>query len=147
MAQMNPCFAQFFYRVNEDKTVEAICGFCFAGSHPVVEPGAMREWEKAHVCRSGGRVSRFFRRGPGRHPVLLLRTPEPGVLLGSESQVDPAASVLDRTLQGLLAIKRSQCLPRRASSRILFGVLEGELSRPAQFSMSPSRNCTCQPDR
>jgi hypothetical protein len=50
MAQMNPCFAQFFYRVNEDKTVEAICGFCFAGSNPAVNQAELREWEKAHLC-------------------------------------------------------------------------------------------------
>ena len=50
MAQMNTCFAQFFYRVNDDKTVEAICGFCFAASHPAIQHADLREWEKAHIC-------------------------------------------------------------------------------------------------
>ncbi len=50
MAQMNTCFAQFFYRLNDDRTVEAICGFCFAASDPAMQHADLREWEKAHIC-------------------------------------------------------------------------------------------------
>jgi hypothetical protein len=50
VAKRNTCFAQFFYRVNEDRTVEAICGFCFVASSPATQQAELREWEKAHLC-------------------------------------------------------------------------------------------------
>ena len=50
MSQMNSCFAQFFYRVNSDRTWEAICGFCFVASHPAANQAELRKWEKTHVC-------------------------------------------------------------------------------------------------
>ena len=45
------CFAQFFYRVNSDKTVDAICGYCFEASDPCESKNALYTWETAHRCQ------------------------------------------------------------------------------------------------
>jgi hypothetical protein len=50
MASTNTCFAQFFYRVNPDKTIDAICGYCFTASDPTLNQASLREWETAHCC-------------------------------------------------------------------------------------------------
>jgi hypothetical protein len=44
------CFAQFFYRVNPNKTIEAICGHCFSSSESSTDKGALQTWETAHRC-------------------------------------------------------------------------------------------------
>ena len=68
MAQMNSCFAQFFYRVNGDQTVEAICGFCFVASRPALNQAELREWEQEHVCSE--------RRHPSSGSVVTTRSPQ-----------------------------------------------------------------------
>jgi hypothetical protein len=50
MARPSASFAQFFYRVNPDKTIEAICGLCFMGSDPVTNQAGLKSWELAHHC-------------------------------------------------------------------------------------------------
>jgi hypothetical protein len=44
------CFAQFFYRVNPDKSMDAVCGCCFASSEPTRENEDLRAWQAAHHC-------------------------------------------------------------------------------------------------
>jgi hypothetical protein len=51
VAEVNVSFAQFFYRVNPDKTVDSICGFCFLASAPANNQADLRAWESTHVCR------------------------------------------------------------------------------------------------
>jgi hypothetical protein len=43
-------FAQFFYRINPDKTIESICGFCFMGSRASDNHADLQAWESAHRC-------------------------------------------------------------------------------------------------
>ena len=50
MANRNAYFPQFFYRVNPDKTIDAICGFCFAASPSADNQADLRIWETAHCC-------------------------------------------------------------------------------------------------
>jgi hypothetical protein len=50
MAKINVCFAQFFYRVNPNKTMDAICGFCFKSSATAEDQADLRRWETAHLC-------------------------------------------------------------------------------------------------
>jgi hypothetical protein len=44
------CFAQFFYRINPDKTMDSICGYCFVASEPAADREQLRPWEIAHCC-------------------------------------------------------------------------------------------------
>ena len=50
MAYSNTCFAQFFYRVNPDKSMDSICGHCFEASDPAFDKESLRAWEVAHCC-------------------------------------------------------------------------------------------------
>jgi hypothetical protein len=50
MASRNTYFAQFFYRVNRDKTIDAICGFCFMASPSADNQDDLRKWEISHRC-------------------------------------------------------------------------------------------------
>jgi hypothetical protein len=50
MAKTGAFFAQFFYRVNRDMTIESICGFCFMASAATVDPAQLQVWETAHLC-------------------------------------------------------------------------------------------------
>ena len=50
MDQKGVSFAQFFYRVNPDKTIESICGFCFMASASSDSQTNLRAWESAHRC-------------------------------------------------------------------------------------------------
>jgi hypothetical protein len=50
MAHSNSCFAQFFYRVNPDKTMDSICGYCFEASAPSADREQLRSWETTHCC-------------------------------------------------------------------------------------------------
>ncbi len=43
-------FAQFFYRVNPDKTMDAICGHCFSASEPGSDKSTLKTWEATHHC-------------------------------------------------------------------------------------------------
>jgi hypothetical protein len=46
----NLFFAQFFYRVNSNKSVESICGDCFLASPASEETAKLQAWEHAHRC-------------------------------------------------------------------------------------------------
>ena len=50
MVRTSAFFAQFFYRVNPDKTVAAICGTCFLESDPLADQAGLKSWETAHHC-------------------------------------------------------------------------------------------------
>jgi hypothetical protein len=50
MAKTGAFFAQFFYRVNRDMTIESICGFCFMASAATVDQAQLQVWETAHPC-------------------------------------------------------------------------------------------------
>jgi len=50
-------FHQFFYRVNPDKTIDAICGFCYLTAATAENPADLQMRERAHRC-PGGRDSR-----------------------------------------------------------------------------------------
>ncbi len=50
MNQKGVSFAQFFYRVNPDKTIESICGFCFMASAASDSQTNLRAWELTHRC-------------------------------------------------------------------------------------------------
>jgi hypothetical protein len=50
MIRTSEGFAQFFYRVNEDKSRDAICATCFSESGQVVKEEDLRTWETAHRC-------------------------------------------------------------------------------------------------
>jgi hypothetical protein len=48
----NLFFAQFFYRVNSNKSMESICGDCFLASPASGETAELQAWEHAHRCLS-----------------------------------------------------------------------------------------------
>jgi hypothetical protein len=50
MHQKGVSFAQFFYRVNPDNTIESICGFCFMASAASDSQSNLQAWESAHRC-------------------------------------------------------------------------------------------------
>jgi hypothetical protein len=54
MARKTASFAQFFYRVNPDSTIESICGFCFAASAAMLDRAKLQLWEANHHCAEKG---------------------------------------------------------------------------------------------
>jgi hypothetical protein len=54
MARKTASFAQFFYRVNPDSTIESICGFCFEASVAMLDKAKLRLWEASHQCAGYG---------------------------------------------------------------------------------------------
>ena len=57
MTRTSEAFAQFFYRVNADKSIDAICGYCFTESGPSVKKEELQSWETAHRCSDWMRES------------------------------------------------------------------------------------------
>jgi hypothetical protein len=45
-------FAQFFYRINPDKTTDSICGFCFLTAATARNRAELQALEATHNCRS-----------------------------------------------------------------------------------------------
>jgi hypothetical protein len=43
-------FHQFFYRINADKTIDAICGFCYMTAATAATPEELEVKERAHRC-------------------------------------------------------------------------------------------------
>jgi hypothetical protein len=43
-------FAQFFYRVNPDKTIDAICGYCLLTASTAASMADIHAREAAHKC-------------------------------------------------------------------------------------------------
>ena len=43
-------FHQFFYRVNADKTIDAICGFCYVTAATADSRADLQLLERAHRC-------------------------------------------------------------------------------------------------
>jgi hypothetical protein len=43
-------FHQFFYRVNADKTIDAICGFCYMTAATADSRADLQLLERAHRC-------------------------------------------------------------------------------------------------
>jgi hypothetical protein len=54
MARKTASFAQFFYRVNPDSTIESICGFCFDASAAMIDRAKLQLWEANHQCAGYG---------------------------------------------------------------------------------------------
>jgi hypothetical protein len=52
VAATNLYFAQFFYRVNPNKSIESICGVCFLASPAADDKTGLKAWESAHRCIS-----------------------------------------------------------------------------------------------
>jgi hypothetical protein len=52
MAKTSVSFAQFFYRVNPDTTIDAICGYCFLTVATANTRTELRLRESAHHCRN-----------------------------------------------------------------------------------------------
>ena len=50
MTKTSSCFSQFFYRVNPNRTMEAICAYCFVASDSSPNKLALQSWETAHRC-------------------------------------------------------------------------------------------------
>ena len=50
MAKTSVSFAQFFYRVNPDSTIDAICGYCFLTVATANTRTELRLFESAHQC-------------------------------------------------------------------------------------------------
>ena len=50
MIRTTECFAQFFYRINPNKTIDAICGYCFTESTPTSNRDDLQTWEALHRC-------------------------------------------------------------------------------------------------
>jgi hypothetical protein len=50
MAKTSVSFAQFFYRVNPDNTIDAICGYCFSTVATANTRTELRLLESAHHC-------------------------------------------------------------------------------------------------
>jgi hypothetical protein len=50
MAKISVSFAQFFYRVNTDCTIDAICGYCFLTVATANTLTELRVLESAHHC-------------------------------------------------------------------------------------------------
>jgi hypothetical protein len=42
--------SHFFYRENPNRTIDAICGFCFSTAATAKNRADLREMEAAHVC-------------------------------------------------------------------------------------------------
>ena len=43
-------FTQFFYRVNPDKTIDAICAHCFLASTSGSSQADLQAWQTVHRC-------------------------------------------------------------------------------------------------
>lgn len=43
-------FHQFFYRINADKTIDAICGFCYMTAATAATRAELEVKERAHRC-------------------------------------------------------------------------------------------------
>jgi hypothetical protein len=54
MARKTASFAQFFYRINPDSTIESICGFCFNASEAMIDRAKLQLWEADHRCAGYG---------------------------------------------------------------------------------------------
>jgi hypothetical protein len=52
MAKTSVSFAQFFYRVNPDCTIDAICGYCFLTVATANTRTELQSLESAHHCGS-----------------------------------------------------------------------------------------------
>ena len=50
MMRTSEAFAQFFYRVNADKTIDAICSYCFTESASAARKEDLETWQTAHRC-------------------------------------------------------------------------------------------------
>jgi hypothetical protein len=50
MAKTGLSFAQFFYRVNPDNTIDAICGYCFLTVATANTRTQLRSLQSAHHC-------------------------------------------------------------------------------------------------
>jgi hypothetical protein len=50
MAKTSVSFAQFFYRVNPDSTIDAFCGYCFLTVATANTRTELRRFESAHHC-------------------------------------------------------------------------------------------------
>jgi hypothetical protein len=50
MAKTSVSFAQFFYRVNPDSTIDAICGYCFLTVATANTRTELRLLESDHHC-------------------------------------------------------------------------------------------------
>jgi hypothetical protein len=50
MAKTSVSFAQFFYRMNPDNTIDAICGYCFLTVATANTRTELRLLESAHHC-------------------------------------------------------------------------------------------------
>jgi hypothetical protein len=82
MARKTASFAQFFYRVNPDSTIESICGFCFDASAAMLDRAKLQLWEANHHCAEKGEGSpinytsglqSIGKLAPGREAALSLR--------------------------------------------------------------------------
>jgi hypothetical protein len=49
-AKKDVSFAQFFYRVNPNRTIDSICGFCFLTVATDENKAALRTSELTHCC-------------------------------------------------------------------------------------------------
>ncbi len=49
-ARKNAHFHQFFYRVNADKTIDAICAFCYMTAATAATRTELEVKERAHRC-------------------------------------------------------------------------------------------------
>jgi hypothetical protein len=49
-AKKDVSFAQFFYRVNPNRTIDSICGFCFLTVATDENKAALRTPELTHCC-------------------------------------------------------------------------------------------------
>jgi hypothetical protein len=53
MARKSVSFAQFFYRVNPDSTIDSICGYCFETVATANTQADLRSLESDHHCGVG----------------------------------------------------------------------------------------------
>jgi hypothetical protein len=108
MAKTSVSFAQFFYRVNPDTTIDAICGYCFLTVATANTRTELRLIEAAHHCGNSLSTRAAFNR-PGfgdrlDQAACLLRSRYGNSAVGlfRSASIDVSAAVK----AGALAVSR-----------------------------------------
>jgi len=88
MAKTSVSFAQFFYRVNTDSTIDAICGYCFLTVATANTRTELRLLESAHHCRNSlSTRAELTRLGFGLSRIVIPTGADPDFLLRAAGDV------------------------------------------------------------
>jgi hypothetical protein len=101
MAKTSVSFAQFFYRMNPDTTIDAICGYCFLTVATANTRTELRLLESAHHCGKSFSTRVAFNQDRPAFP-LRSRYGNSAIGLVPSVSIDVSAAVK----AGALAVKR-----------------------------------------